>query len=202
MNDTSDTRERLLRSALGMFARSGYHGTPIRDITREAGANLGAVTYHFGSKEQLYAEVLRSVLGPLKQRMSAASSRDGAPLERIEFVVRGFFEHIRAHPEMPALMVRELASGREPHPVILATFSEMLPQLAALIAAGQQDGSIRHGDPVLLALSTVAQPVYLNLARPVISRIVGVDPQSAESGDRLVDHVVATVLALLRNPAP
>jgi TetR/AcrR family transcriptional regulator, regulator of cefoperazone and chloramphenicol sensitivity len=52
-----DTRERLLDNAERLFAKQGFAGTSVRQITDDAGANLGAVNYHFRSKQNLYAEV-------------------------------------------------------------------------------------------------------------------------------------------------
>ncbi|RZA13604.1 MAG: TetR/AcrR family transcriptional regulator, partial [Lysobacteraceae bacterium] len=46
---STDTPALLLDTAEELFARRGYNGASIRDITAAAGANLGAVTYHFGT---------------------------------------------------------------------------------------------------------------------------------------------------------
>ncbi len=53
------TRERLLQAATRLFADTGYRGASVRDICNLAGANPGAVSYHFGGKRQLYRSVLR-----------------------------------------------------------------------------------------------------------------------------------------------
>lgn len=53
------TRERLLDAAGEMFAERGFADATVREICAKAGANLAAVNYHFGSKEQLYAQVLQ-----------------------------------------------------------------------------------------------------------------------------------------------
>lgn len=41
-----------------LFARRGFHGTSLRDITGEAGVDLALVNYHFGGKKQLLSTVL------------------------------------------------------------------------------------------------------------------------------------------------
>ena len=46
-------KERILDVAERLFADFGFPVTSLRDITREAGVNLAAVNYHFGSKEAL-----------------------------------------------------------------------------------------------------------------------------------------------------
>jgi AcrR family transcriptional regulator len=58
-NRTVDTRERILDAGERLFMAHGYEGTSMRQITGEAGVNLAAVNYHFGSKESLMQEVFR-----------------------------------------------------------------------------------------------------------------------------------------------
>jgi AcrR family transcriptional regulator len=52
------TAETLVETARAVFARYGYDGASVRAITAEAGANLAAITYHFGSKRELYDRVV------------------------------------------------------------------------------------------------------------------------------------------------
>ena len=109
MTPPASTRDRILEVARDLFAQRGYNGTSVREIAIAAEANLAAVGYHFGSKDALYAEILRAHVGPLAQRIAWACRATRPPLDRIEFIVRAVFEHIQVRPQMPALMVRELA---------------------------------------------------------------------------------------------
>ncbi len=191
-----DVRQRLVAVARKAFASRGYAATTVRDITAAAGANIGAVNYHFGSKELLYHAVLQDTFGPLGEGIrAAAAARDIPPLDRVERVVRAVMAHMDRYREMPPIMMREIASGGELAEPIKRNFGTLLPVLTGIITEGQQDGSIRAGDPVLLALSTIAQPVYFNVARPVIRAIANVDP----SDERVVAHLVATVRAALES---
>src|SRR5215831_9994316 len=52
-----ETRERLLEAAGEVFAEQGFRDTTIREICDRAKANIAAVHYHFGDKEELYAAV-------------------------------------------------------------------------------------------------------------------------------------------------
>jgi|BarGraNGADG00212_1021973.scaffolds.fasta_scaffold00682_3 TetR/AcrR family transcriptional regulator, regulator of cefoperazone and chloramphenicol sensitivity len=70
---TPDTRERLLDTAERLFAARGFAGTSVREITDAAGANLGAVNYHFHSKENLYAEVFTRRAALLREPVVAAA---------------------------------------------------------------------------------------------------------------------------------
>ncbi|MBS0345983.1 MAG: TetR family transcriptional regulator [Proteobacteria bacterium] len=90
-----DTRERILDAAERLFMANGYEGTSMRQITGDAGVNLAAVNYHFGSKESLMQEVFRRRLDWLNEermRILDGLERDaaGKPLKPSQ-IVDGFF---------------------------------------------------------------------------------------------------------------
>ena len=198
MTATGDARSRLLAAARTHFARDGYDGATVRTICRRARVNLSAVPYYFGTKQVLYAAVLNELLGPIAARIQFATQAPRPPLDRVETVVREFFDHISRNPVVPAIMGREMASGREIAAPVKQMMGRVLPLLAGVIAEGQRDGSIRPGDPILLALSTMAQPVYLNIARRAIATVTGIDPNDEATVARIVEHVVTTVRAALQ----
>ncbi len=58
----------LLDAAEAEFAREGIEGGSLRKIMRQAGADPGAVHYHFGGREAFAAAVLDRILVPLNAR--------------------------------------------------------------------------------------------------------------------------------------
>ena len=63
----TDTKKRILDAAEKLFARQGFYATSLRALTREAGVNLAAVNYHFGSKEELIKAVIERRMLPLNK---------------------------------------------------------------------------------------------------------------------------------------
>ena len=57
----AQTRQAIIESALRLFAEQGLSGVSVRMIARTAGVNVAAISYYFGSKEELYFEVIRHV---------------------------------------------------------------------------------------------------------------------------------------------
>ncbi|WP_176489056.1 TetR/AcrR family transcriptional regulator [Rhizorhabdus dicambivorans] len=55
----ADTRVKLLDAAERLFAEDGYDGTSLRDIANRAKLHLALSTYHFGTKEKLFEEVIQ-----------------------------------------------------------------------------------------------------------------------------------------------
>ncbi len=79
---STNTCEALINAAEKLFIEKGHHSVSLRDITREAKANLAAVNYHFGSKEGLVQAVLkRRLLAINQERMNA--------LDRLEEQAQG-----------------------------------------------------------------------------------------------------------------
>src|SRR5690606_12136445 len=73
-----DTRARILDAAEALFMTHGFEATSMRMITGQAGVNLAAVNYHFGSKDALIQEVFRRRLTELNRDRLAALEAGGA----------------------------------------------------------------------------------------------------------------------------
>jgi AcrR family transcriptional regulator len=65
VSSRAGTQDRILAHAEALFMEHGYEATSLRMITKDAGVNLAAVNYHFGSKEELFQSVLTRRLDPL-----------------------------------------------------------------------------------------------------------------------------------------
>lgn len=198
-----DTRRVLIEAARPLFAREGFAATSVRDITRAARVNLGAVTYHFGSKRELYEAVLEEATRPLMQAVrDAGPATDGgreAP-ERIESALRSLFAILREEPELPGLLFQEAAAGREPPEPVAVALHALLERLAALVREGKSYASVEAGDPVLTAASLLAQTLSFGLLWRTLgpNRTRGVMGRTAAG---LEAHVVDFTRRALRPPA-
>jgi len=89
------TRDRLLDIAEQLFAERGLDAVSIRDIIGAAGVNLGAINYHFGTKEKLIVAVLERRMVPLRQRclqgLAAAEQAAGNRRPTLEAVLEALF---------------------------------------------------------------------------------------------------------------
>lgn len=109
----SSTREKILDTAEECFAREGIASASIRTITSLAEVNLGAITYHFGSKDNLVVEVFKRRMGPLTQEridlLTAAHDEVGdqpVPLRKVlEAIVLPQVKVVREHPQFIRFLV-------------------------------------------------------------------------------------------------
>jgi AcrR family transcriptional regulator len=197
----NETRRQVLQAARRQFARHGYDAASVRNITRAARANLGAVTYYFESKQKLYLEVLQQATQPLRERIEHAAATQGSPLQRIEQIIRAFFEHLAEHPDMPALILRELALERPIPLPVRAVMGSVFASLRGCLEEGQRDGSIVSGDVRHLAIGIVSQPIYTALAQRPLREVLGLGLQDSTVRAQMVDDVVRFVRRALSSPA-
>ena len=54
MEKTDNSKERILKAAIKLFAQKGYESTSIREICKEANANICMISYYWGGKKELY----------------------------------------------------------------------------------------------------------------------------------------------------
>jgi len=155
-----------------------------------AEANLGAITYHFESKENLYHQVLLSMAEPLYEQLSRIPQEGGRPLNRIESFIRGYFKYMIENRELPCLLMHEVSLNRPVPDPVRAVMQQIIPKLAQVIKEGQAEGSIVNDDPLLLALLVVILPINAALQRPQLQDIFGFDMDQEKVRSEIIGHIV------------
>src|SRR5258708_2206265 len=89
-----DTASRIIDAAERLFIRDGTEATSLRAVTREAGVNVAAIHYYFGSRDELLRSVLDRLIKPLNARRLALldqslNAHHGRPLP-VEEILRAF----------------------------------------------------------------------------------------------------------------
>lgn len=89
-----DTKDKILDAAERAFSENGYTGVSLRSIIGEAGVNLAAVHYHFGSKEGLLKAVILRRVGPVNAErlamLDACERAAGGGRLEVEKVLEAF----------------------------------------------------------------------------------------------------------------
>jgi hypothetical protein len=144
--------------------------------------------------------VVATVMNPLAHSVIQAISGPGSALDRAESAERAFFAYFATTSEAPALMLQELTAGRTPPVSATTAMRRIHGALAALITEGQADGTMRAGEPALMALSIISQPAHLHLVRVPLQAATGIDLLEAGTARRVVDNAVSFVRAGLAAP--
>ena len=109
-----DSRAALFRAAALEFSERGYDAAGTDRIAARARVNKAMLYYHFGSKHDLYLEVVRDMVRTVGGRARAIADGPGTAEQKLDVWVTTIVEEAAARPWFAPIMLRELAAGA-PH---------------------------------------------------------------------------------------
>ena len=198
MNHTAheaDTRQRVLECATRLFAERGFRQTTISDICQAAGANIAAVNYYFGSKENLYQEAWRHAYSLTREAREGLLDRAGemSPEEVIRRFIRTRLDDItRGGPENYFWQILD-REHHEPTPAHRAIIREVFRPLADRLVAVVARLLGPRASETLARLSffaLVGSLAFVALHRDIVGQVFGRDALSETDSDAVYDHVM------------
>ncbi|MBQ0980923.1 TetR family transcriptional regulator [Micromonospora sp. M61] len=102
-----DTRTRILRAALDLFAEHGYQRTSLRQIGERLRLTKTAILYHFPTKENLLAALVEPLVVDLEALLDTAQTQ---PTERARWtVLEGWVDIMLAHRRPLGMLFHDIA---------------------------------------------------------------------------------------------
>ncbi len=207
MTNTDDTgevlnqsvQERLLNAAEELFCEKGFEGTSIRDIAASAGCNIASVNYYFGGKQQLYEQVWKRHLIPMRdsrlksiERISLNSEKKPAIEDLIQSFAESFMGSIAETQKVSnlnKLMVREYINKHLPADMFLEEV--MMPTVTAMQKALVQAFPYLDEPKVpLVVFSLIGQLVHLGHVRVMFDNSEDTLTRNLFNSDVIVNHIV------------
>jgi AcrR family transcriptional regulator len=191
-------REELLAATRRVVERSGFANATVGEITREAGASLGLLHYHFASKNQVVAEAFAKIAREDLAQLEALSLRHERPADRLASYIE-----LSEWADYESWRLWIDAWGEAVHAETMrATLAEFQNGWRALLAAvlvdGVRDGAWACDDPDDLAASLVAVIDGIGLHATLHPELVS--PSRAQDWARRI--VEAQLGIELSDPAP
>ncbi len=149
-----ERRNQILIAGLDLFISKGYAATKVKDIAEAVGMSVGLLFHYFDSKEALYEELIKyGISGPMGTMAQACVE----PLAFFEMAAKQIISYIENDPfvaKMFVLMGQASYNSAAPQSVkeLLAGFDIYTPT-SELIKLGQENGTIRDGDPMALGIA-------------------------------------------------
>lgn len=129
----AQTRARIIEKARIMFNHRGFEQVSIDDIMREAGLTRGGFYNHFASKDELYAEAIRSfrTCNPFAKEVSQLGERDRDPKKLARMLVTLYLsdetiDDVDVHCPLIALPSDVARSGIKPR----AAYTEIVESMS------------------------------------------------------------------------
>ena len=144
----------IITKATELFAKNGYADTKIGDIAKAADMSIGLLFHYFESKEKLYEELVKmgAEFAAKPQEININN-----PLDYFRMSIEGVFDAVREQPMVLYMFVLMGQTRRNEtipsHIREIALGIDQMEQSAEIIAAGQEYGYFREGDPHLLSFT-------------------------------------------------
>ena len=102
-----DTRAKILRAAIRVFAKQGYASGRVESISKAAKSHDRMIYYYFGSKEQLFIEVLETIYSQFNEAESKLDLDLDDPAHGLAQMVEFVWQYYLDHPEFVTLLSSE-----------------------------------------------------------------------------------------------
>lgn len=101
------TREAILRAATKVFARHGFAGGRVEQISKAAKSHDRMIYYYFGSKEALFIAVIEDTYRRFNEAELALALEPSQPLLALDDMIRFVWSYYQQNPEFITLLNSE-----------------------------------------------------------------------------------------------
>lgn len=161
-------KAKIMKAALDLFTTRGYFNTSVHDIRKAADVSIGAVYYHFRSKEEIANAIYNDLLDRMADTLKGIKKRYGATADRCRAIMEALFEMTEASPREMEFMLyakhREFMVSAVP-----ICSSQPFTMMREIVLEGIEGGELRNLD-----LTIVTTCIFGAMFRMINLRLDGV----------------------------
>jgi len=204
---STETIDRILSTARDVFAESGFAGARVDEIARRAGVNKATLYYHIGDKKALYAEVIHGIIGGLARDLAENITDDLSHEDKIRTYVRTISGIMDRNPQLPRIMMREIASGGKNLPdVFFKDFISVLTTLTRIIESGIKEGDFIDTIPIIVHFMTLGPNIIYKAVVPIIlnnrNMPKALKTMEQDISGRIAEEIEKLILRAIRKDRP
>ncbi len=165
MPKKSDVPARIIRAAIALFSRQGYHGTSTRDIARLADVSEVTVYRYFEHKEDIFWSALASCFSTIKPRLGLLDPTAGSSSPEIILpqILSLLIDTATFSPELVRMIAVAFLEVRgRAEEACREHLAPLFTAIAKYLESSIQSGKVRNLNPAIMtagiALTVFAQP--------------------------------------------
>ena len=156
----NESKRRIIENSMTVFSKKGLTAARISDIAKQAGFSQGFVYNHYKSKDDIFAEISKLADAGSVQVIDAAMGLDGKPFEKLLWLAQALITpDTLAQSHFRLVVLQAAASEIIPDEAKQSSKQAAKKQIgivAQIIAQGQQQGDVKPGDSIQMALAYFA----------------------------------------------
>ncbi|MFA4892880.1 TetR/AcrR family transcriptional regulator [Brevundimonas sp.] len=194
----ADRPAEILAAALEVFAERGFQAARLEEVAKRAGVSKGALYLYFETKADLFRAVVTDAISPNIERVKAVASAE-VPFEAAARMALGLLARTVVTDRRISGVVKLVIAESRNHPELATIWHETVIEpglrlISGLIAAAQERGEVRPGDPRLFAFGLMG-PMLLSMVWRETFEPVGAEPVDVV---KLADQHLDTALKGMR----
>ena len=178
-NNPEKTRENILQAAIAEFVQQGLSGARVDAIAERMHTSKRMIYYYFGSKEQLYLEVLEKLYGDIRSTEGKLHLAELGPREAIQRLVEFTFDHHDRNVDFVRIVsIENIHYGEfvRQSKTIRTMSTNILDAMGEILQRGQDEGLFRQGiEPLDLHLLISSFCFYRVSNRNTFGQIFQID---------------------------
>lgn len=175
--DQRDSAKGSIRKAAAkLFAEKGFAATSTREICQRAGITKPVLYYHFGSKEQLFRDLILDACNESRKQLLLALQRGKTAQEKLIEVIAADFALTRRDPSLSRMFFRMIFAPEKGPPDFdyVQMGMEWLRLLQGIIREGirrgEMKGRAREIAEALMGVHTLYTMGFLLTGEPPLGR--------------------------------
>ncbi|NLB18360.1 MAG: TetR/AcrR family transcriptional regulator [Syntrophomonadaceae bacterium] len=162
LSNVCNTKNKIISATLNIIASEGVQNVTIRKIATIADVNVAAVNYHFGSKDVVITEVLKTITFRLIEAFDCLKNHNGDPLSRIELFINQYSLVVSEHPDIVNYFIARSLN----HEIIPGGYQDYLKEegielIKSTLREIKPDDEINLSLRALQILSVLSFPIML-----------------------------------------
>ena len=145
------TKRKIFETAADLFAKKGYDGTSVEEITSVVGIAKGTLYYHFSSKEEIFNFLIEEGMKLLKNSIEIKISKYPNTIDKIKAVILIEIKTIVKYESLITLVISEMWGKEERNLRCRKYVFEYISIIEKIIKDGIAKGDIRNGNPEAMA---------------------------------------------------
>jgi len=200
--DSAKTKEKIILSAMELFARDGFAGVSVDLIAHKADINKAMIYYYFTNKSKLYEVVIEKVLLDIYETIILESKESQTPTQRLNSFIFTFAFFVKKNPYLSSLMLAELSNGGKNLPKnVFVGFKKIFSLLNSILKDGEERGCFVKTMPIVIHFMIVGTINLFVTTTPLRAEVIdefGEDISGNHTIDDVAKYISTNILKMLR----
>lgn len=144
-----DRKTSIMQTALKLFSTEGFYSTTMPVIAKKVGMSVGNFYNYFSSKDELAKEIMLYISSVLGEKLREINMSDKSVREKINMIVKMYFQIAQERPELIEYFLRIFLSNREIFTKActgMVCVSDFVTELMLFFDDGVQSGDLKDQD--------------------------------------------------------